>query len=58
MAFEVGKQEFTCPSCNALHRAKWDRLPYRDHETLHCLRCGEVLFSGKTPHAYHDLHLI
>ena len=58
MAFESGVDELTCAHCGAGHKVRWERLPVREEQSLHCLSCRQPLLSGKGVKEYFDLSLI
>lgn len=58
MAFD-GKTEFlTCPGCNAVHKARWYRMPVKEHQTIRCKACGNIIFQGNSIKDFADVKLI
>ena len=52
MAFQQGTDTLTCPTCNARHLARWERIPFREEYLLNCIPCGAVLARGKAVKDY------
>lgn len=57
MAFETGETKLACRVCDAIHIARWDRLPLREEYHLKCKRCGSTLAIGMSVRDYGELRL-
>lgn len=48
MAFEVKKQQLTCPACGAVHTVTMHRTPVREQQIVRCLKCKAEMVNCST----------
>lgn len=58
MAFEDGSHSINCPNCQAMHRAGWFRMPFKEPHVLMCLVCDSILQKGNSIRSYESLTLM
>lgn len=57
MAFEEGNEELACRSCGAAHQLRWSRNIFREISTVNCLKCGGIVYHGKSLRDYFSVDL-